>query len=1008
MIGQTVSRYKVVEKLGEGGMGVVYRAEDTTLGRSVAIKFLSSLDKHYRARFLREARAVSALNHPNIATVYEYGETDDGQPYIVMELVKGKTLGELLEEGGLTLAQSVKITAAIAEALGEAHRNGIVHRDVKPSNVIVNERGHVKVLDFGLVKQLNDPIIHTGDPQAATVFATHTRSDVIVGTPLYLSPEQATGKPVDGRSDLFALGAVLYECITGKSAFSGSSVIEIGAQVLHVDPAAPSSINPRISRELDRTTLKALEKHVDDRYQTADEMLVDLNKVLAQLSHDGERIPRFSGTAAVGNRSVRASALTTLTDTFRVPRLSIGVFLVTILVSGVAIWAIVKWWKPAPYKPSSQAQAWYDRGSDALRNGAFLQASKMLEEAIKLDDKFALGHARLAEALVELDYTDRAKDEALKVSTLVPDRSLLPSTDSLYLEAVTATVTRDFQAAIKAYDQLARQLPTEARVYVDLGRAYEKNNQSDKAVENYVKASSIDPQYATAFLRAGIVYSRRQESASARSSFDKAEVLFKTLTNMEGVAEVFRQRGLLFRTAGNLPDAKTQFQQSLETSRTIGSKAQQINALIDLSNVAFREGNSDQAQSLALQAIDLARTEKLDNYAIGAEIDFGLALLGRGLFSEAEKYYKSAIESARQIKARRLEAVATMNLGSLYIQQRRPEEGLPLVKQAFDFFQAGKYGEYISLCLTYLGRGNRQKGDFEAALQALQQKLNQARESGDQLQIAASYAEIGSVLFEQERYPEALSQYDQSLEIAKGLGNNFSQAYNQHNRGNILWRLGRYDDAETALKEASAIASQAAGSYRPLLSDIELSYAQIALSKRSFPNAKLRGNDALRMAGNDYPGVAAEAKSTLGLANSFSGATAQGKVMCEDALKIAEGLGDAALISRLMLALAEAQLEMKDYKNALQLATQSGERLRKSHQTESEWRSWLLAARANEQLGNKQVAEEQRGQAKAILAKLEQPWGPEVFKQYTARPDIEVYRRQLGWESSAVSINSHK
>jgi tetratricopeptide (TPR) repeat protein len=307
-----------------------------------------------------------------------------------------------------------------------------------------------------------------------------------------------------------------------------------------------------------------------------------------------------------------------------------------------------------------------------------------------------------------------------------------------------------------------------------------------------------------------------------------------------------------------------------------------------------------------------------------------------------------------------------------------------------------------------IGRANRQKGDFDAALQALQQKLDQARESNDQLQLAASYADIGSVLFEQERYPEALSQYDQSLAIAKGLGNNISQAYSQHNRGNILWRLGRYDEAEAALREASSIANNQSSSYKPLLPDIELSYAQIALSRRIFASAKSRGNDALKLAGSAYPGVAAEAKSTLGLASSFTGAAAQGKTMCQDALKLAEELGDAALISRLMLALAEANLEMGDYKNALQLATESGQRLRKSHQTESEWRSWLLAARANDQLGNKQVAEEQRAQAKVVLAKLEQPWGSEVFKQYTARPDIEFYRRQLGWESSAVSVNSHK
>ena len=189
-------------------MGVVYLAEDTHLARRVAIKFLSSLDHHYRARFLREARAVSALSHANIAAVYDYGETDDGKPYIVMELVRGKTLGQLLEDESLTLARSVQIVSSIAEALGEAHHQGIVHRDVKPSNVVITERGQVKVLDFGLVKQIFESASKDPDAGAQTLFSTHTRSDVIVGTPLYLSPEQATGKPVDGRSDLFALGEI--------------------------------------------------------------------------------------------------------------------------------------------------------------------------------------------------------------------------------------------------------------------------------------------------------------------------------------------------------------------------------------------------------------------------------------------------------------------------------------------------------------------------------------------------------------------------------------------------------------------------------------------------------------------------------------------------------------------------------------------------------------------------------------------------------------------------------
>src|SRR6266550_6810857 len=159
MIGETISHYRITEKLGEGGMGVVYLADDTTLGRRVALKFLSSATKEYRARFLREARAVSALTHPNIATVFDYGETDDDQPYIVMELIKGEPLSDKLLAGSLPLTEAVRIVSLIAEALGEAHHMGVVHRDVKPSNVVITERGQVKVLDFGLVKQIAE---HSG------------------------------------------------------------------------------------------------------------------------------------------------------------------------------------------------------------------------------------------------------------------------------------------------------------------------------------------------------------------------------------------------------------------------------------------------------------------------------------------------------------------------------------------------------------------------------------------------------------------------------------------------------------------------------------------------------------------------------------------------------------------------------------------------------------------------------------------------------------------------------
>ena len=232
-------------------MGTVYVAEDTVLGRRVAVKSLKvpagQAHKSFHTRFLREARAASRLNHPHIATIHDYGETDDGQPYLVMELIEGHSLNEILSQNTLSPDRALTIIKQIAEAIAEAHHHGIVHRDIKPSNVALNQRNEVKVLDFGLAKQIEPSGLETqrfGETPELT--ATKTLEGVVVGTPAYLSPEQALGNPVDKRSDIFSIGSLLYECLTGKPVVSGRSLAEIFAQVIRDDPVPPSQVNPRI------------------------------------------------------------------------------------------------------------------------------------------------------------------------------------------------------------------------------------------------------------------------------------------------------------------------------------------------------------------------------------------------------------------------------------------------------------------------------------------------------------------------------------------------------------------------------------------------------------------------------------------------------------------------------------------------------------------------------------------------------------------------------------------
>src|SRR5258708_1398804 len=290
MIGQVVSHYRILEGLAKGGMGEVYLAEDTNLGRRVAIKFpmLESNEHDFRARFLREARAVSELSNPHIATVFDYGETSEGRPFLVMEYVRGRTLNRVMRKGQLTVSRVLEIVEAVASALDEAHTRGIVHRDIKPSNIMVDDRGQVKVLDFGLAKQLNEDKLHESEPEARTLLAVHTRSGAMVGTPAYLSPEQAMGGDVDGRSDLFALGGVFYECVTGHAAFPGTSLIEIAANVIHFEPPPPSSLNPAVPPELDSIILKALAKNPERRYQSAAELIAEVRSVRGVLQERSE------------------------------------------------------------------------------------------------------------------------------------------------------------------------------------------------------------------------------------------------------------------------------------------------------------------------------------------------------------------------------------------------------------------------------------------------------------------------------------------------------------------------------------------------------------------------------------------------------------------------------------------------------------------------------------------------------------------------------------------------